>query len=134
MFAFCLVAALNGVGLAEQVAVISDRSLPSLHKGIAIGPVMPDADSGGPLAVIRNGDMIHLDFRTRRIQIELSNAEMEERLTEWRLAQPKRTSPPDNSLMLKPCWCSALDNENYLAGGHSIHAGICMRRKMLTSA
>jgi dihydroxy-acid dehydratase len=92
VFACSFMAALVGAGLGEDVAVVTDGELSGLNRGITIGQVMPEAACGGPLAVIREGELLRIDLMARRI--DLLNGEIDERLQDWKPV--KRT--------LKPGW------------------------------
>jgi dihydroxy-acid dehydratase len=91
VFACSFMAALVGAGLGEQVAVVTDGELSGLNRGITVGQVMPEAAAGGPLAVVREGDIIEIDLNARRITVD---ADLEDRLQKWQ--PPKR--------QLKPGW------------------------------
>ncbi len=84
MFACSFVAALNGAGIAEHVAVVTDGELSGLNRGIIVGQLMPESAAGGPLAVVRQGETIHIDFVDRRIEMDVPQAEIQRRLKEWR--------------------------------------------------
>ncbi|ASC64665.1 dihydroxy-acid dehydratase [Achromobacter denitrificans] len=84
VFACSFVAALNGAGIAEHVAVVTDGELSGLNRGIIVGQLMPESAAGGPLAVVRQGETIHIDFVDRRIEMDVPQAEIQRRLKEWR--------------------------------------------------
>ena len=65
VFAASFVAALNGAGLAGQVAVVTDGELSGLNHGLVVGQVMPEAADGGPLAGVRSGDTLSIDLDAR---------------------------------------------------------------------
>ena len=92
VFACSFMAALVGAGLGEQVAVVTDGELSGLNRGITVGQVMPEAAAGGPLAVIREGETIHIDLNARRIDLHADD--VEERVKNWKPAKRK----------LKPGW------------------------------
>lgn len=79
VFAAGLVAALNGAGLASEVAVVTDGELSGLNRGITIGQVMPEAAEGGPLALVREGDTIVIDLVERRVDLDVDAAELASR-------------------------------------------------------
>lgn len=83
VFACSFVAALNGANLASNIAVITDGELSGLNRGIVIGQVMPEAAAGGPLAVIKNGEIIRIDFEKRRMDVVLPQEEIDTRLAQW---------------------------------------------------
>lgn len=87
VFAASFVASLNGAGLAEKVAVVTDGELSGELRGFTIGQVMPEAAEGGPLAVVSDGDMVSIDLEKKRVDIMISDEELKRRMTAWR---PKR--------------------------------------------
>jgi dihydroxy-acid dehydratase len=89
-------AALVGAGLGDAVAVVTDGELSGLNRGITIGQVMPEAAAGGPLAVVAEGETISIDLAERSIRLEVSDAEIARRLSQWSLPQRE----------LKPGWLS----------------------------
>lgn len=84
VFACSFVAALNGANLASQVAVVTDGELSGLNRGIIVGQVMPEAAMGGPLAVIKQGEQIKLDFVKRTMNVDIAEEELNKRLAEWK--------------------------------------------------
>jgi dihydroxy-acid dehydratase len=84
VFACSFAAALNGAGIAGEVAVVTDGELSGLNRGIIVGQLMPEAAAGGPLAVVRQGDTIRLDFEKRSIDMDVPEAEIKKRLAEWK--------------------------------------------------
>lgn len=83
VFAAGLVAALNGAGLAHEVAVVTDGELSGLNRGITIGQVMPEAAEGGPLALVASGDEIRIDLTTRRVDLHVDEVELDRRRAAW---------------------------------------------------
>ncbi|MBK9135051.1 MAG: dihydroxy-acid dehydratase [Betaproteobacteria bacterium] len=65
------VAAVDGAGLSATVAVITDGQLSGLNRGIAIGQVSPEAALGGPLGLVRDGDLIMIDMQAHRVTLEV---------------------------------------------------------------
>jgi dihydroxy-acid dehydratase len=76
-------AALVGEGLGEDVALITDGRFSGATRGLMVGHVAPEAARGGPLAVVRDGDMIEIDVDTRTLHVELTDEEIAERLASW---------------------------------------------------
>jgi len=75
-----LVFALDGAGLTGQVAVVTDGQLSGLvNKGIVVGEVSPEAARGGPLALVRDGDPIHIDVPARTADLDVPGAELQRR-------------------------------------------------------
>ncbi|MBY4213645.1 dihydroxy-acid dehydratase [Rhodococcus fascians] len=70
VFAASFVAALNGAGLGGRVAVVTDGELSGLNHGLVVGQVMPEAADGGPLAGVREGDIISIDLDARRVDVD----------------------------------------------------------------
>jgi dihydroxy-acid dehydratase len=81
VFACSMMAALVGAGLGDRVAVVTDGELSGLNRGITVGQVMPEAASGGPLAVVREGEMIRIDVPGRRIDLQVND--LEQRVKSW---------------------------------------------------
>ena len=75
-----LVFALDGAGLTGQVAVVTDGQLSGLvNKGIVVGEVSPEAARGGPLALVRDGDLIRIDVPARTADLDVPAAELQRR-------------------------------------------------------
>jgi dihydroxy-acid dehydratase len=85
VFACSMMAALVGAGLGDRVAVVTDGELSGLNRGITVGQVMPEAACGGPLAVVREGEIIRIDLERRRIDLRVND--LEERLKTWTPAE-----------------------------------------------
>ena len=77
-------ALLVGRGLSEEVAMVTDGRYSGATRGPCIGHVCPEAALGGPLAAVRDGDQIHIDIPGRRLEVELTDAEISKRLERWR--------------------------------------------------
>ena len=82
-------AAIAGMGLSESVALITDGRFSGATRGPCIGHVSPEAAEGGPIAALRDGDMIVIDVPNRRLEVELSDEEIKERLSAWKPRPPK---------------------------------------------
>jgi len=80
-------AALTGMGKEGSVALLTDGRFSGGTAGACIGHVSPEAAEGGPIALLRNGDRIRIDFPNRRIDTLVSEAEFAERRKDW---QPVR--------------------------------------------
>jgi dihydroxy-acid dehydratase len=80
---------LAGMGLADKVGLITDGRFSGATKGAAIGHVSPEAASGGPIAALRDGDTISLDIPSRRIDVDLSEEEIKDRLSRIPPFEPK---------------------------------------------
>jgi len=76
-------AALVGMGLDRDVALVTDGRFSGATRGIAIGHVSPEAAEGGPIGVVKNGDKIVIDLRRKRLDIDVPNEELRERLAKF---------------------------------------------------
>ncbi len=85
-------AALVGAGLGEAVALLTDGRFSGATHGLMAGHVAPEAARGGPIAAVRDGDTIVFDIDARRLDVELSEDEMDRRLREWKAPEPRYTS------------------------------------------
>jgi len=81
--------ALFGAGLGEEVALITDGRFSGGSHGFVIGHVAPEAAHGGPIAAVREGDMISIDLPSRRLDLELSADEIQARLRAWVPPEPR---------------------------------------------
>ena len=84
--------AIVGAGLGESVALITDGRFSGGTRGLMIGHVAPEAQAGGPLAAVRDGDVVVIDIDQRRLDTELPSAEMASRLAAWKPKPPRYTS------------------------------------------
>ena len=85
-------AAIVGAGLGESVALLTDGRFSGATRGMMAGHVAPEAARGGPIAIVRDGDSILFDERNRKLQLEVSDAEIESRLAAWRAPEPRFAS------------------------------------------
>lgn len=85
-------AAIVGEGLGESVALLTDGRFSGATKGLMAGHVAPEAAVGGPIAAVREGDTIVFDINARRLDVELSEAEIKTRLARWQPPPPRYTS------------------------------------------
>ena len=76
--------ALAGMKLDKDVALITDGRFSGATRGAAIGHVSPEAASCGPIAVIREGELIDIDINAGTIDLRISEEEMQKRLGEWK--------------------------------------------------
>ncbi|MCX8170459.1 MAG: dihydroxy-acid dehydratase, partial [Candidatus Bathyarchaeota archaeon] len=76
-------------GLSESVALITDGRFSGATRGPCIGHVSPEAAEGGPIAALRDGDMISINIPSRRLDVELSDGEVKRRLASWKPRSPK---------------------------------------------
>ncbi|MDD5668868.1 MAG: dihydroxy-acid dehydratase [Candidatus Omnitrophica bacterium] len=76
--------AIVGMGLADSVALITDGRFSGGTKGPCIGHVSPEAAAGGPIAFLRNNDIITIDIPARKITVDLTGAEIKKRFKTWK--------------------------------------------------
>jgi dihydroxy-acid dehydratase len=81
--------AIVGMGLSDSVALITDGRFSGGTKGPCIGHVSPEAASRGPIAIVRDGDLINIDIPKRKLELKLSKAEIEKRFKNWKAVAPK---------------------------------------------
>ncbi len=84
--------AIMGRGLGSTVALITDGRFSGATRGAAIGHVSPEAAVGGPIALIKDGDIIEIDINANKINVRLSSEELEARKKEWVPKQPEITT------------------------------------------
>jgi dihydroxy-acid dehydratase len=81
--------AIAGAGLGESVALITDGRFSGATRGGSIGHVSPEAAAGGPIGLLKNGDVINIDIPARKLEVELSDAELSARKAAWKPLAPK---------------------------------------------
>lgn len=84
--------AIVGAGLGESVALLTDGRFSGATHGLMAGHVAPEAAKGGPIAALQNGDIIHMDITNRRLDVELSDQDIQTRLAKWTPPKPHYTS------------------------------------------
>ncbi len=84
--------AIVGAGLGETVALLTDGRFSGATRGLMIGHVSPEAARGGPISALQEGDTIVIDIEKRRLDVELSDAEIAARLAHWTESVPHYTS------------------------------------------
>uniref|UniRef100_A0A7C3J2A1 Dihydroxy-acid dehydratase n=1 Tax=Candidatus Methanomethylicus mesodigestus TaxID=1867258 RepID=A0A7C3J2A1_9CREN len=84
-----LTSMLVGIGLGEDVALVTDGRFSGATHGMMIGHVSPEAAVGGPIAAVKDGDKITIDIEKRSIKVEISDGEIAKRLSKWREPAPK---------------------------------------------
>jgi dihydroxy-acid dehydratase len=77
-------AAIAGIGLDREVALVTDGRFSGASRGASIGHVTPEAADGGPIGIVRDGDIIRIDIPGKRIDLLLDDAERSRRLSEFR--------------------------------------------------
>ncbi len=83
-------AALSGQGMGKKVALITDGRFSGATRGFCVGHVGPEAAHGGPIALLKNGDMISLNAITGQLSVDLSDDELAKRKSQWN--GPRRTA------------------------------------------
>jgi dihydroxy-acid dehydratase len=81
--------ALQGQGLGEQVALLTDGRFSGATHGLMAGHVAPEAAAGGPIAAVRDGDAIVFDIPNRQLRVELSDEEIKKRMSGWTAPKPR---------------------------------------------
>ncbi|HSF08686.1 MAG TPA: dihydroxy-acid dehydratase [Nitrospirales bacterium] len=84
--------AIVGAGLGQSVALLTDGRFSGATYGFMAGHVAPEAAKGGPIAAVQNGDLIHIDITARRLDVELSEQEIQGRLAKWTPPAPRYTT------------------------------------------
>ncbi len=85
-------AALVGQGLGDKVALLTDGRFSGATRGLMVGHVAPEAAVGGPIAALREDDTVTIDVEKRRLDVGITDAELERRLKEWTPPPAKHTT------------------------------------------
>ncbi|BCO31745.1 dihydroxy-acid dehydratase [Thiohalobacter sp. COW1] len=83
--------AIMGAGLGKDVALLTDGRFSGGSHGFIIGHIVPEAQEGGPLGLIRDGDVVTIDAETNTLSVDVSDAEMDQRRAEWAMPPYKAT-------------------------------------------
>ena len=83
--------ALQGAGLGDSVALMTDGRFSGASHGFVIGHIVPEAADGGPIAALRDGDMINIDVEQRCLNVELDDEQIKQRLVAWTPMSPRYT-------------------------------------------
>jgi dihydroxy-acid dehydratase len=83
--------AIMGAGLGQDVALITDGRFSGGSHGFIIGHVVPEAQEGGPIGLIRDGDVITIDAQTKRLDVDVSDEEFARRRADWQMPPYKAT-------------------------------------------
>ena len=81
--------AIAGMGLDKDVALITDGRFSGATRGAAIGHISPEAMEGGPIALVREKDIIRVDIKNKKIDVLISQDEMSRRRACWNPPEPK---------------------------------------------
>ncbi len=82
-------AAIMGAGLGDSTALITDGRFSGATRGLMVGHVAPEAAAGGPIAAVREGDIITIDVEARTLHIDVPEQELKDRLTQWKPPAPR---------------------------------------------
>jgi dihydroxy-acid dehydratase len=82
-------AAIVGAGLGDSVALLTDGRFSGATRGFTVGHLSPEASRGGPIAVLRTGDIVVIDVENRRLDMELTDADIRQRLASWTPPPPR---------------------------------------------
>jgi len=85
-------AAIVGEGLGESVALLTDGRFSGATRGLMLGHVAPEAAQGGPIGLVREGDIISIDINTRQANVEVSDQVLKQRAKEWKPLPARYTS------------------------------------------
>jgi len=85
-----ITAAIVGQGLGESVALVTDGRFSGATRGLMVGHVCPEAYVGGPIALLKDGDIVEIDVDKKSIIVDIDEAELERRRRSW--------SPPARQL------------------------------------
>jgi dihydroxy-acid dehydratase len=84
--------AIAGMGLGASVALITDGRFSGASRGASIGHVSPEAAVGGPIALVEEGDIISIDINNNKLDMKVSDEELEKRRAKWQPREPKITT------------------------------------------
>ena len=84
--------ALQGAGLGESVALMTDGRFSGATHGFMIAHIVPEAADRGPIAAVKSGDIINIDVKKRRLDVEITAAEIRKRLAKWKAPKPRYTT------------------------------------------
>ncbi|MDD3795568.1 MAG: dihydroxy-acid dehydratase [Lachnospiraceae bacterium] len=84
--------AIAGMGLGSSVALITDGRFSGASRGASIGHVSPEAAVGGPIALVEEGDIIKINIPEHKLELDVSEAELKRRRSEWKPREPKITT------------------------------------------
>jgi dihydroxy-acid dehydratase len=86
-----LTSMLKGMPVGGEVALLTDGRFSGGTRGLCIGHVSPESAEGGPIGLIRDGDMVCIDLPERKLDVELSAAELRARRARWTAPEPRYT-------------------------------------------
>ena len=115
--------ALIGCGLGKDVALVTDGRFSGASHGIMVGHVCPEAAVGGPIALVRDGDVITLDPKARSLTMDVADAELALRRAAW---QPRPRKPNTKGVLnnyARHAHCSTLVCAWHMHSDCRLHAG-----------
>jgi dihydroxy-acid dehydratase len=83
--------AIMGAGLGKDVALLTDGRFSGGSHGFIIGHIVPEAQEGGPLGLVRDGDVITIDAENKTLSVDVNDAEMQQRRADWVMPPYKAT-------------------------------------------
>jgi dihydroxy-acid dehydratase len=81
--------AIAGMGLDKEVALLTDGRFSGASRGASIGHISPEGMEGGPIALVKEGDIIKIDIPNRRVDVLVSDDELAKRREEWKQPEPR---------------------------------------------
>jgi dihydroxy-acid dehydratase len=84
-----ITAAIVGQDLGEKVALVTDGRFSGATRGLMVGHVSPEAQVGGPIAALKDGDIVTVDAEHRVLKVDVSNEEIKARLSKWKQPEPR---------------------------------------------
>jgi dihydroxy-acid dehydratase len=113
-------AAIYGQGISDKVALITDGRFSGATRGLCIGHVGPEAQAGGPIALVRDGDIISIDCEAGTIELEVDPITLEHRAREW---EPRQTNYESGAIwkfaqMVGPAYLGAVTQPGARAETH----------------
>jgi len=82
-------AAIAGIGMDKEVSLITDGRFSGGTRGAAIGHISPEAAEGGPIAVVKDGDIIEIDIPAQQLRLRLTDEEIKKRRAQWKAPEPR---------------------------------------------
>jgi dihydroxy-acid dehydratase len=113
-------AAIYGQGISDQVALITDGRFSGATRGLCVGHVGPEAQVGGPIALIQDGDIISIDAEKGTIELEVDQSVLDQRLKHWR---PRETQYGSGAIWkfaegVGPAWKGAVTHPGFKGERH----------------
>jgi dihydroxy-acid dehydratase len=81
--------AIKGAGLGKDVLLLTDGRFSGGTTGLCVGHIAPEASTGGPIALVEDGDTIRLDLTTRTLELDVDADELERRRANWKPLPPR---------------------------------------------